>query len=67
MILFWASVEELISVGRGFAAMDKPMYQAFMDNKLRQDEIDEIRELGEQSVEFLARYDNVNYQKITIL
>lgn len=63
----WESIDELISVGRGFAAADKTMYQAFMNNKLTQDEIDEIRKLGEQSVEFIAKYDNVNYQKITIL
>ena len=63
----WASIEEFISVGMGYASAEKSMYKPFMVMKLTQDEIDRVRELGEQSVEFMTKYDKVNNQEIRIL
>ena len=63
----WGSLEEFISVGKGFAAADKAMYGEFMDKKLTPDEIERLRALGEQSVEFMTNYDKVNSQEIRIL
>lgn len=63
----WGSIEEFISVGKGFASAEKSMYRPFMVMKLTEDEIARIRELGEQSVEFMTEYDKVNNQQIRIL
>ena len=62
----WGSIEEFISVGKGWAAADKAMYGEFMDLKLAPDEIEKVQVLGEQSVEFETNYQNVNSQEIHI-
>lgn len=62
----WTSLDEFISVGRGFAAADKAMYAAFMAYPLTQGEIDAIKDAGKQNVEYLVHYDNVNSQDIEI-
>lgn len=62
----WDSVQQFLDVGSGYAAADKAMYHEFMANKLAQNEIDQIKKLGVQSMEFTLNYDNVTHQDIRI-
>lgn len=63
----WSSLDEFYAVAQGFAAADKAMYQAFMDFKLTDAEVEAIKRSGEQDVEYLVHYDNVKSQTIKIL
>lgn len=63
----WETLDEFILVGKGFASTTHAMYGEFMDNRLAPDEIAAIEKAGEQSVEFMANYDNVQSQDIRIL
>ena len=63
----WASVEEFISVAKGYASSQKPMYNEFINNKINQYEENIIRQSGQQTVDMLLDYRNVNHQDIEIL
>ena len=63
----WASLEEFISVATGYASSEKPMYDIFIQYPINQYEENVIRESGEQTVEMLLDYRNVNHQDIELL
>ena len=63
----WDSLEQFIEVGKGFASAERALFDAFMAMKLTDEEIEHVRKIGEQSVEFDANYDNVQSQEIRIL
>ena len=63
----WASLEEFIAVATGYASSEKPMYNEFINCKINQYEENVIRQSGEQTVEMLLDYRNVNHQDIELL
>lgn len=65
--LQWDSLEEFISVARGFASREHAGYDLFLNNPLSQDEVDEIIKPSNKTVSWLASYDNVTSQKISIM
>lgn len=64
--LGWDSVQQFIDVGTGQAAADKAMYGEFMAQPLKDDEVEQIKELGKQTIEITLQYDNVTRQEIVI-
>lgn len=63
----WESVEEFISVARGFASAQHPGYELFINNRLSDDEVEAIKAPSGKEVSFLMEYDNIQSQKITIV
>ena len=62
----WTSLQQFIDIAQGNAAADKPMYHQFMSNPLYDDNVQEIQDAGEQSIDFTLNYDNVTSQEIRI-
>lgn len=67
VLLEWGSVEEFISVARGFASRDHAGYDLFINNPLTDDEIEKIRAPSDKAVSWIAEYDHVQSQRITII
>ena len=63
----WESIEEFLLVARGYASSTHPLYEAFIHNPMSDEEADVIYKAGEQTIEFLAKYDNVQSQEIRIV
>ena len=65
--LNWGSLEEFLSVAKGFASREHEGYEMFINNRLSDKAIEEIQAPSGKTVQWIAEYDNVNSQKITII
>ena len=65
--LDWSSWAEFVSVAKGFAATDKDLYHLYQDYPISPDDLVELEKPSAQEIEFIASYDNVTSQKITIV
>ena len=65
--LEWKSLEEFISVAKGFASREHAGYDLFINNPLSQEEVDAILAPSDKTISWLVEYDNVQSQKITII
>ena len=67
VLLEWGSLEEFISVARGFASREHAGYDLFINNPLTDDEIEKILAPSDKTVEWLVEYDNIISQNINIM
>ena len=65
--LDWSSWAEFVSVAKGFAATDKALYHLYQDYPITPDDLVELEKPSSQEIEFIASYDNVTSQRITIV
>ena len=67
VLLEWGSLEEFLSVARGFASATHAGYDLFINNPLTDAEIDAILAPSDKTVNWLVEYDNIQSQRITII
>ena len=67
VLLEWGSLDEFISVARGFASREHAGYDLFIDNQLTEEEVEKILAPSDKVVSWLVKYDNIQSQRITIL
>ena len=63
----WESLDEFLSIAKGYAAADKALYHEFINNAITAGEVQAIQDAGKQSIEFLVDYDHVQTQEINIV
>lgn len=62
----WRSLEEFISAACGLAPSNVALYHAFKDTKPEREEMEKMRNSGFGTISYIAHYENVNNQDITI-
>ena len=67
VLLEWGSLNEFIAVACGLASREHDGYDLFIRNPLTDDALQKIKEPSDKEVSWLAQYDNVTSQRITIL
>ena len=65
--LTWESVNEMLEVFQGYASTTHAGYDLFINSPLSQEDTDAISAAGDQTVEFLVDYDNVQSMEIRIV
>lgn len=64
--LYWSSFETFIAVAQGLESTSFDLYHAFMHDKITSDQAEALKASGNGTVEYVATYDNVKHQDITI-
>ena len=62
----WRSVEEFLSVAQGLSPSNVALYYQFINNKATDEEVSAIKTSGYGTVSYIAHYNNVKRQDITI-
>lgn len=62
----WRSLEDFLAVAQGLAPNNEAMYHAFQAHRANEEEVGEIKHNGYGTVSYIAHYNSVKHQDITI-